>query len=79
MDKNRRKFLKILLVGSGTLLVGKIFNPFFSKFSDNSFAKTDSSSKTKTSLGDFEVVENEKKLSIYDDSGEEIFQIDKGS
>lgn len=79
MDKNRRKFLKILLIGSGTLLVGKIFNPFFSKFSNDSFTKTDSSSETKTSLGDFEVVENEKKLSIYDDSGEEIFQIDKGT
>lgn len=74
MDKDRRKFLKILLIGSGTLLVGKLFGPLFSRFFDGSFAKTNS---LKTSLATFRVDENKKKLSVYDDFGEEVLQIDR--
>ena len=74
MDKNRRNFLKIILVGSGTLLAGKVLGPLSSKFLDGSFNKTDSS--TKNDFRDFQIVENEKILSVYDNSGEEIFQID---
>lgn len=77
MDTNRRKFLKIILVGSGTLAVGKVLSPALLKFFDGSSTKTDLLPKTKTSFGEFQVVENEKILSVYDDSGEEIFQIDK--
>lgn len=71
MDINRRKFLKIMLIGSGTLLLGRVLSPLFSKFFDDFFAKS--------SPGPFQVVENNKKLSIYDNSGEEIFQIDNGA
>lgn len=31
-----------------------------------------------TSLGSFRVAESDERLSIYDSTGEEIFQIDKG-
>lgn len=76
MDKGRRKFLKIILIGGGTLIVGKILGPLFSRFLDNSSTKTDSF--TKTNFRDFRVVENKKILSVYDSSGEEVLQIDKG-
>ena len=74
MDKNRRKFLKIVLIGGGTLLVGKVLNPLFSALDDSS-AKIGLPEKTAPKA--FHVVENKKIFSIYDNSGEEIFQIDK--
>ncbi len=76
MDNNRRKFLKIILIGGGAFVVGKILNPLFSKFSDSPLAKSDLSIKHEAST--FKVIEDKKSLSIYDASGEEIFQIDKG-
>lgn len=63
MDENRRKFLKVMLIGSGAFLAEKIFGPLFSQFN-------------KTGFRNFQIVENKEKLSIYDSSGEEIFQID---
>lgn len=69
VDENRRKFLKIIFVGSGVLLMERVLGPLFSRFSGNS----------KTSFKNFRVTENNKRLSIYDSSGEEIFQIDKGA
>ena len=69
VDKNRRNFLKLMLIGGGTLIVGKIFGPLFSRFSDDSSAKNDSAA--------FRVIEDKKNLSVYDDSGKEVFQIDK--
>ena len=71
MNEDRRKFLKIALIGSASFIVGKILGPLFSKFLDNS--------SSKTSSGSFRIVEDKKVLSIYDNSGEEIFQIDKGT
>jgi len=76
MNENRRKFLKIIFIGAGAFLMEKVLGPLFSRFSDDSFAKTDSLNKT--SFKDFQVVENKKNLSIYDSSGEEVLQIDKG-
>ncbi len=78
MDKNRRKFLKILLIGGGTLLVGKIMGPLFSKSLDNSVSITPDSSDSKKDSTPFKLAEDEKSLSVYDEAGEEIFQIDKG-
>lgn len=74
MNENRRKFLKIIFIGSGVLLAEKVLGPMFSKFLDGSSAKTDSSNKT--SFKDFQVVEDKKGLSVYDSTGEEILQID---
>lgn len=76
IDKNRRKFLAIMLIGSGTFLVEKFLGPLLSRFLNDPSAKTALSDKT--SFGDFKIAENEKVLSVYDSSGEEAFQIDKG-
>lgn len=69
VDKERREFLKLILFGGGALFVGKFFNPIFSKLI--SFSSEEKGEKL------FEITENKKMLSVYDSSGEEIFQIDK--
>ncbi|MCX6701993.1 MAG: hypothetical protein NTX96_02235 [Candidatus Zambryskibacteria bacterium] len=80
MNKDRRKFLKIILIGSGTLLIGRVLGPLFSKFLNDSFTKTNSFAKTNPIVStDFRIVENKNLLSVYNNSGEEIFQIDKGA
>lgn len=76
MDENRRNFLKILLIGGGTLVVGKILSPL-SSFFDDSLAKNKGSTLNGPSA--FKIVENKQILSIYDSSGEEVFQIDKSA
>jgi len=73
VDKNRRNFLKILLIGSGVLVVGKILSPLLSR----SLNGSSPGPAAQNNLRAFRVVENKKILSIYDNSGEEIFQIDK--
>ncbi len=79
MDQERRKFLKVVLVGSGIILTERILGPLYSWFSDNSSEKNKietASDETKDTSGDFRVDRNNNSLSIYDDSGQEIFQID---
>jgi len=71
VDNNRRNFLKIILIGGGTFIAGKVLGPLFSNSLINPPAKDKSSA--------FKIVEDKKVLSIYDNSGEEIFQIDKES
>ncbi len=59
-------------------MVGKIIGPLFSKlFLDDISAKNDSTPANDSVS--FRVVEDKKTFSVYDDSGEEIFQIDKGA
>ena len=77
MNEGRRKFLKVMLIGSGALLAEKILSPLFSFFSDDSSVKNKTDSSSKTGLKNFQVIDNKKFLSVYDNSGEEIFQIDK--
>lgn len=82
IDKNRRKLLAVMLIGSGTFLVEKFLGPLFSVFLSDPPAKTSSlSDKTsltnKNNFESFQVVENKNILSVYDNSGEEVFQIDK--
>ncbi len=82
MDKDRRKFLKILLIGGGTLFLGKVLGPVSSKFLGDSLGKhalPPVKNQTSDPIKAFRVVENTKELSIFDHSGEEIFQIDKGT
>ncbi|MDO8571498.1 MAG: hypothetical protein Q7R79_02370 [bacterium] len=69
MDNNRRQFLRIILIGSGTLIAGKVLGPLLSKSSGIALAKNNSS--------EFNVTEDNQFLSIYDASGEEVLQIDK--
>lgn len=79
MNEGRRTFLKIIFIGSGALLAEKFLSPLFSFFSDDSSAKTKTnSSLVKTGFKNFQIIEDKKNLSIYDSSGEEILQIDKG-
>ena len=72
MDKNRRNFIKILLIGGGTLLVGKLFGPkilnLFSSEPEMEIGKD---------LNNFNITEDKKELIISDKGGEEIFIIDK--
>jgi len=83
VNEERRKFLKIILIGGTSFMVGKVLGPLFSKFLDDSQTKVGSkkenSSNSENSSGHFRVVENKQMLSVYDASGEEIFQIDKGA
>ncbi len=77
MDKKRRKFLKLLVVGSGTLVMGQVLSPLLVKLVHPSSEKP--KTRTKTSSKTFRVVENKQVLSFYDNSGEEILQIDTGT
>lgn len=81
INKNRRKLLAVMLIGSGTFLVEKVVGPLFSVFLSNPPNPSNSPTRTglpnKTDLGSFKVAEDKKILSVYDDSGEEVFQIDK--
>ncbi len=68
MNKNRRKFLKLVLIGSTAFVAGKVFGPFITKFSSTSQAKASSA---------FRVDEDDQSFLIYDDTGAEVLQIDK--
>lgn len=70
MNTSRRNFLKIALFGGGALVLGKVLGPVFSRIVDGPSEVQETSS--------FRTVENNKTLTIYDKSGTEIFQIDKG-
>lgn len=76
MNEGRRKFLKTILIGGGAVLVEKIFGPVLQPFISGLSARNDSTKKA--ILRNFHIVEDKKVLSIYDSTGEEIFQIDKG-
>ena len=77
IDTNRRKFLTVILIGSGAFFVEKFLTPLFSRFLNDSPTPAKTVLSDKTDFENFKVVENKKILSIYDSSGEEIFQIDK--
>ena len=74
MDIGRRKFIKVLFIGGTSFIVGKTLGPLFSKFFNNS-----SNDDLKDSPTAFKVIQDHTKLSIFDDTGEEIFQIDNGA
>ncbi len=82
MDKNRRQFLKILFIGSGMFIMGKVLGALFSKSWSSSLfrekpLKKSLSKRVKTGSLAFRVVDNDSTFSVYDESGEEVFQIDK--
>ena len=82
MDKNRRKFLKIMFIGGATLLFGRVLSPLFSGLFNDSLSGFNKNNfkngpQNKTGLVSFRVFEDKEILSIYDSSGEEVFQIDK--
>ena len=75
MDTNRRQFLKIMLIGSGVLVVGKILSPLFSRSSG--VMVSENSAVHEEEPPAFKILEDKRFLSIYDSSGEEVLQIDK--
>lgn len=77
MNRERRKFLKMLLIGSGAFLVGKVFGPLSSRFLDHPVSNGKDMPKPESKA--FRIVEDKKVLSIFDETGEEIFQIDKSA
>lgn len=70
VDKKRRNLIKILALGGGALLFGKILGPTLSKFLDEP--------SVENNFINFRTVENKKGLTIYDKTGEEIFTMDNG-
>ena len=70
MDKNRRNFIKILLIGGGTLLVGKFLGPRILDYFS-------AGQKVEKDFENFRVTEDNKELIVSDKTGEEIFIIDK--
>ncbi len=68
MDKSRRNFLKVMFLGGGTLIAGKILSPLIGLL--------DGPSEKKGSEA-FRAAEDDASMSIYDDSGAEVLQIDK--
>lgn len=68
LNKNRRNFLKLLLIGGGVLLAGKVLGPGVSNFF---------SPQTSDDFGSFRVTEDGKALNISDRDGEDILIIDK--
>ena len=78
MDQNRRNFLKLIFVGSSVLFVEKVMGSLFPRFFNDIVAKPNPPKVSdKTNFKSFHIIENSQRLSIYDSSGEEIFQIDK--
>lgn len=71
MDKNRRTLLKLALIGGGLFIVGKVLSPILSKFSTESEEKAEGGS-----VQNFTMVKNDKNISVLDEKGEQIFEID---
>ncbi len=69
LNEGRRKFVKIVLIGGASFMVGKILGPLYSKFLPGPSTKKDSTA--------FKISEDSKGLSVYDSSGEEVLYIDK--
>jgi hypothetical protein len=67
MNQNRRKFLKILLIGSGLLFVWRFLPIRFSS----------SKEKGLNLGGNFRVTEDGEKLIFFNQKGEKIFVLNK--
>ena len=68
----RRSLLKYVVLGSGFLVLGKIFGPSINFFGDTDFSKV-------TNFENFRVVESDKELKFFDKIGNEILTLDKES
>ena len=61
-----------MLVGGGAFIAGKVVGPFILR-------SLEKGSLTKTEPDKFKVIKDKKQFSVYDEAGEEIFQIDNGA
>jgi hypothetical protein len=67
MDLNRRKFLKIIVVGGGTFVAGKLLEPFLKVPKNELLSRNDST---------FRMSDDKQSLAVHDENGEEILLID---
>ncbi|MCC2630431.1 MAG: hypothetical protein K0S38_240 [Candidatus Paceibacter sp.] len=68
---DRRNLIKLLFVGGGAFVVGKLFGSFIDLFTDNVISTTE--------FKNFKFVETEKTMTISDKSGEALLIVDKDS
>jgi len=66
MKQSRRKFLKLLLIGSGILVLGKIIGLKW-------LASDHSVNKKMADLGNFKVADSGDRLDFFNKKGEKIF------
>lgn len=66
----RRSFLKYMLLGSGVLMIGKLFGPSLSLFAATG-------EKSPIAFKNFHIIEKGKDLQFFDKGGNEIFTLDK--
>lgn len=71
VNKNRRNFLKVSLIGSGLFLLWKIF-PFLKL---ENFGESDK--KALRAGNKFKIEEDEKNLAIFNAKGKKVFTIDQ--
>lgn len=68
--KVRRDMLKFLFVGGGAFVLGKLFGSAMELF-------TEEKPILEKNLENFKLVETERRLSLFDKSGEAILEVDK--
>jgi hypothetical protein len=72
VDQDRRNFLKLALIGSGALILGKILSPLLGIFGD-------SDGKNDIEHESFVIDRKKSGFLIKDHSGEEIFELDNSA
>jgi hypothetical protein len=79
MNQNRRKFLRFLLIGSGVLVLGKIFGSklFLSSGSESFLNKKQqlASGRKTLSLGEFKIVNSGNRLKFLNRKGKKVFTL----
>lgn len=68
---SRRSFLKYVMLGSGVLVIGKIFGSSLDFFSGAE------KKGAPLSFRNFRMVEQDKEMKIFDNNGDEIMTLDK--
>lgn len=74
MNRNRRRLLKILVIGGGVGLFAK----FFGESSLNLLTGRNNDVIDAAHLTNFQIKESEDGMTVYSKKGEELFVIDNG-
>lgn len=69
VDEGRRKFLKILALGGGVFVAGKVMSNFVEYFA--------SDPASTLYFKNFKITESKREIGVYDSSGDQILIIDK--
>jgi hypothetical protein len=70
MKQSRRKFLKLLLTGSGILILERIFGLRW-------LSSDSTETKKIADLGDFKIVKSGNQLNFFNQKGEKLFVLSK--